>query len=151
MPQHRPPRILLGLALLLAIGCQSTERATPERQPARVEPLAHYVEIISPDADALVTLYQRMHALSFSAPDPDLGGARVATQPDGTLVGIRKALAAHEQPLIRTYRTVDNIDVAVKTAEQSGATVAYPPTRQGERGTFAIVILGGVELGLWQR
>ena len=34
---------------------------------------------------------------------------------------------------------------------ERGATIAYSPTRQGQRGTFAIVTQGGVELGLWQR
>jgi hypothetical protein len=31
------------------------------------------------------------------------------------------------------------------------AAIAYPPTRQGQRGTFAIVIQGDVQHGLWQR
>jgi hypothetical protein len=86
-----------------------------------------------------------------SAPDPDLGQARVATGADGTLLGIRKPLAAHEQPIVRTYVAVEDIKQAVKTAEEYGATIAYPPTRQGKRGTFAIVIQGGLEHGLWQR
>ena len=47
-------------------------------------------------------LYQRIHGLSFGPPDPDLGQARVATGADGTLVGIRKPLAPHEQPIVRT-------------------------------------------------
>ena len=96
-------------------------------------------------------LYQRMHGLSFGPPDPDLGQARVATRADGTLVGIRKPLAAHEQPIMRTYLAVEDIQQAVKKAEDSGATIAYPPTRQGQRGTFAIVIQGDVQHGLWQR
>jgi predicted enzyme related to lactoylglutathione lyase len=111
----------------------------------------HYVEIVSNDVDTLTRLYEHMHGLSFDPPDPDLGQARVATQADGTLVGIRKPLAAHEQPIIRTYLAVDDIHQAVKQAEDSGAATAYPPTRQGQRGTFAIVIQGGVEHGLWQR
>jgi predicted enzyme related to lactoylglutathione lyase len=111
----------------------------------------HYLEIVSNDVDTLTGLYQRLHDLSFGPPDPDLGQARVATQADGTLVGIRQPLAAHEQPIMRTYLAVDDIQRAVKEAEDSGATVAYPPTRQGQRGTFAIVIQGDVEHGLWQR
>ena len=111
----------------------------------------HYLEIASNDVDALTGLYQRMHGLSFDAPDPDLGQARVATQADGTLVGIRKPLAAHEQPIMRSYLAVEDIQQAVKKAEEHGATVAYPPTRQGHRGTFAIVIEGDVQHGLWQR
>jgi predicted enzyme related to lactoylglutathione lyase len=111
----------------------------------------HYLEIVSDDVDTLTALYQRMHGLSFGPPDADLGQARVATRADGTLVGIRKPLAAHEQPIIRTYLAVEDIQQAVKNAEDSGATIAYPPTRQGQRGTFAIVIQGDVQHGLWQR
>ena len=110
----------------------------------------HYVEIVSNDVDQLVALYQGMHGLSFGPPDPDLGQARVATQADGALVGIRKPLAAHEQPITRTYFAVEDMQRAVKKAEESGATIAYPPTRQGDRGTFAILIHGGVEHGRWQ-
>jgi predicted enzyme related to lactoylglutathione lyase len=110
----------------------------------------HYLEIVSNDVDALTGLYRSLHGLSFGSPDPDLGQARVATRADGTLVGIRKPLAAHEQPIIRTYLQVDEIQQAVRTAEKGGATIAYPPTRQGQRGTFAIVIQGGLEHGLWQ-
>jgi predicted enzyme related to lactoylglutathione lyase len=111
----------------------------------------HYLEIVSDDVDTLTGLYQRMHGLSFGPPDPDLGQARVATHADGTLVGIRQPLAAHEQPLMRTYLAVDDIHHAVQQAEDAGATMAYGPTRQGQRGTFAIVIQGDVEHGLWQR
>ena len=110
----------------------------------------HYLEIVSNDGDTLTGLYQRIHGLSFGPPDPDLGQARVATQADGALIGIRKPLAAHEQPIMRTYLAVEDIEQAVKKAEDSGATIAYPPTRQGNRGTFAIVIQGDVEHGLWQ-
>src|SRR5688500_8989774 len=110
----------------------------------------HYLEIVSDDVDALAALYQRIHGLSFDLPDPDLGQARVATRADGTLVGIRKPLAAHEQPIIRTYLAVEDIEQAVKKAEDAGAAIAYPPTRQGQRGTFAIVIHGEVQHGLWQ-
>jgi predicted enzyme related to lactoylglutathione lyase len=111
----------------------------------------HYLEIVSNDVDTLTALYDRMHGLSFGPPDSDLGQARVATRADGTLVGIRKPLAAHEQPIVRAYLAVDDIQQAVKKAEDSGATIAYPPTRQGQRGTFAIVIQSDVQHGLWQR
>ena len=111
----------------------------------------HYLEIVSNDVDTLTGLYQGVYGLSFGAPDADLGQARVATRADGTLVGIRKPLAAHEQPIMRSYLAVEDIQKAVKKAEEHGAMVAYPPTRQGQRGTFAIVIQGDVQHGLWQR
>ncbi len=158
-------RRLLGSALV-AIGLISTSPAiglistSPGCRAGRSESGAekgdatmavHYLEIVSEDVDALTGLYHRTYGLSFGPADPDLGQARVATLPDGSLVGIRKPLAAHEQPIMRTDLAVDDIQRAVKEAEGAGATVAYPPTRQGKRGTFAIVIQGGVQHGLWQR
>ncbi len=110
-----------------------------------------YLEIVTEDADAVIGVYQGMHGLSFGPPESELGQARVATLAGGTWVGVRKPLAAHERPVVRTYLAVDDIEGAVKKAEASGATIAYPPTPQGQRGTFAIVIHGGVEHGLWQR
>ena len=111
----------------------------------------HYLEIVSNDMDALCALYERVHGLSFSQPEPDMGQARVATRADGTLVGIRKPLAAHETPIMRTYLAVEDIQRAAQEAEAAGALIAYPPTRQGKWGSFAIVIQGGVQHGLWQR
>lgn len=136
----------------ISLGCRSDQRSEADaKQEGNSTMAVHYLEIVSNDADTLTGLYQRMHGLSFGPPDPDLGQARVATQANGTLVGIRKPLAAHEQPIMRTYLAVADIQHAVKKAEDSGATIAYPPTRQGQRGTFAIVIQGEVEHGLWQR
>ena len=60
-------------------------------------------------------------------------------------------IVVHEQPVMRTYLAVDDIQQAAKNAEEAGAMIAYPPTREGDRGTFTIVIHGGVEHGLWQR
>jgi predicted enzyme related to lactoylglutathione lyase len=111
----------------------------------------HYLEIVSNDVDALTALYERLLGLSFGPLDPDLGQARVATRADGSLVGIRKPLASHEQPIVRCYLAVDDIHQATKQAEAQGALVAYPPTQQGQRGTFAILIQGDVQHGLWQR
>jgi predicted enzyme related to lactoylglutathione lyase len=110
----------------------------------------HYLEIVTEDMETLVAVYAGVHGLSFGPPDPDLGLARVAIQADGSLVGIRKPLAAHEQPITRAYLAVDDIDRAVNKATSAGAVVAYPPTRQGARGRFAILIEGGIQHGLWQ-
>ena len=106
-----------------------------------------YLEIVTTDVDGVVDMYQRAYGITFDAADADLGNARVATRGDD-LIGIRAPLAAHEQPIARTYLVVDDIEHAVTAC---GGAVAYPPTRQGTRGTFAIVISGGVQHGLWQR
>lgn len=110
----------------------------------------HYQEIVTEALDAVVGFHERVHGLTFSAPDADLGGARVATQPDGSLIGVRGPLASHEQPLVRVYTAVADIALAAGQAVEQGATLAYGPARQGARGTFAILFLGGVQHGLWQ-
>ena len=111
----------------------------------------HYVEIVCRDVAAQCAALERMHEVSFGPAVPDLGQARVAKTPGGSLIGVRAPLAAHEQPIVRTYLEVEDIARAVKDAEAAGASVAYPPTRQGETGTWAIYFLGDVQLGLWQR
>jgi predicted enzyme related to lactoylglutathione lyase len=144
---------LLAMGLMsMSLGCRTAQPPGPDTLTKEDSKVAiHYLEIVSNDADSLCALYERMHGVSFGAPDPDLGQARVATLSDGSLLGIRKPLARHEEPIMRTYLAVEDIQQAVKQAEQQGAMIAYGPTRQGQRGTFAIVIHGGVQHGLWQR
>lgn len=144
---------LMAIGLMsISLGCKSDQRSASHAETQGDSRMAaYYLEIVSNDVDALTALYQSMHGLSFGPPDPDLGQARVATRADGTMVGIRKPMAAHEEPIMRTYLAVEDIQQAVKQAEERGATIAYPPTRQGQRGTFAILFHGGVQHGLWQR
>lgn len=111
----------------------------------------HYLEIVSPDVNALIAHYERVYALKFGAEEPEMGQARIAKQSDGSLIGIRKPLAEHESPIVRTYLAAADLEQAVKLAEAAGAQVAYPPTRQGDWGRFAIVLQGGVQHGLWQK
>ncbi len=108
-----------------------------------------YLEIVTHDLAATRALYEALWGVSFGKAVAALGQALTAKCPDGTLVGIRKPMADHEAPIIRSYVTVDDITAAAKAAEAQGATIAYPPTKQGEYGTFAIVILDGVQHGLW--
>ncbi len=109
-----------------------------------------YLEIVTNEVDVICGLYESVHGVSFGPPDASLGQARVARRSDGTLIGIRAPLAAHESPTTRAYLAVEDINQAVEAAQERGATLAYPPTKQGEHGAFAIVIQGEVEHGLWQ-
>ena len=79
-----------------------------------------------------------------------LGGARTATLEDGGMVGVRGPLRDTEDPVVRPYILVEDIQAAVDVAAQSGAQVALPPMPLGDHGTCAIVIQGGIECGLWQ-
>jgi len=110
-----------------------------------------YLEIVCRDVSAQCAVLGRVHGLSFGPAVADLGQARVAKAQDGTRIGVRAPLAEHEQPIVRAYLAVDDIARAVKEAEAAGAVIAYPPTQQGDTGTWAIYILGDVQVGLWQR
>lgn len=113
--------------------------------------MIHYLEIVTPDVDATCATLAAVHGFEFGAPDADLGQARAAKRPDGSLVGVRAPLATHEQPIMRSYLATDDINAAVEAAKGRGAVIAYPPTKQGAQGTFAIFIQDGVQHGLWQR
>lgn len=110
----------------------------------------HYLEIVTNELDATCSFYEALWGLSFSDEIAELGKARTVKRPDGTLVGVRKPLADHDAPIVRAYLAVEDIAAAAKHAEGQGAVVAYPPTKQGEFGTFCIVILDGVQQGFWQ-
>lgn len=138
------------MGVLSSIGCSSDP--APETHPRPEQTMAvGYLEIVTSDVDAACALNESLHGLSFGPKDEALGHARAAKMPVGTLIGIRQLLAAHEGPIVRTYLAVDEIDSAVKAAEERGAMIAYPPTKQGEHGTLAIVIQDDVQHGLWQR
>jgi hypothetical protein len=111
----------------------------------------HYLEFVCRDVAKQCDVLEASHCLSFGPEVPDLGNARIAQGPSGTKIGVRAPLADHEEPIVRSYLAVDDIALAVDAAERAGAVIAYPPTQQGETGTWAIYILGDLELGLWQQ
>lgn len=81
--------------------------------------------------------------------DGQIGNARTAKLTDGGRIGVRAPMG-EEQPVVRPYVLVDDIQAAVKAAEAAGAEVLMPPTEIPSRGTFAICYLGKIEHGLWQ-
>lgn len=109
-----------------------------------------YLELVCRDVDKQCGLLEAAQGLSFGPPQSELGNARVAQGPDGTRIGVRAPLADHETPIVRSYLAVDDIEAAVRDAEAGGAVIAYPPTQQGDAGTFAIYILDDLQVGLWQ-
>jgi len=74
----------------------------------------HYLEIVSHDIDAVCKAYEITHSVSFGAPDELLGGARTCALPDGSIVGVRGPLRDNEDPVVRPYWLVDDIENAVK-------------------------------------
>ena len=67
------------------------------------------------------------------------------------MVGVRAPMHETEEPVVRPYWLVDDIEAAVAAAVEAGGKVAHPPMEIPGHGTFAIYIQGGVHHGLWQR
>lgn len=110
----------------------------------------HYLEIVTRDVEAVCTAYAAAHGVYFGAPDPGLGHARTAALPGGGLVGVRAPMHEAEEPVVRPYWLVDDIEAAFAAALAAGATEAHPPLEIPGHGTFAIYVQGGLHHGLWQ-
>lgn len=131
-----------GMLLLLPSYAASTSR------------VAHhdvcYVEMVTPEVDAMREFCAEAYGWSFAPPDPVLGSARIATLASGARVAIRAPMDAAEKPLTRTYVRVPDVERAAKEAERLGALVALAPVELGSHGKIAIFIVGGVEQGAWE-
>ena len=110
----------------------------------------HYLEIVTPDVDAVCNLYAQSHQVIFAEPDANLGGARVATLSNGGKVGVRTPLRETEAPIVRHYLLVNNIQATVDAAAAAGADIAVAPMTLPGHGLCAIVIHNGIETGYWQ-
>ena len=110
----------------------------------------HYLEIVASDVEAVCAAYKAALGIEFGLSDPLLGGARTAPLPDGSIVGVRGPLRDTEEPVVRPYWLVDDIEAALAAASKQGAFVAHPPLEIPGKGTFAIYIQGDVDHGLWQ-
>ncbi len=110
----------------------------------------HYLEIVTPDVEAVCAAYARIHGVEFSEPEAALGNARTAALSGGGLVGVRAPMHEMEEPVVRPYCLVDDIDAAAQAATDAGAEIAHPPMEIPGHGKFAIFIQGGVHHGLWQ-
>ncbi len=110
----------------------------------------HYLEIVSHDVNAVCKAYELAHAVSFGEPDKLLGGARTCTLSDDSIIGVRGPLRETEEPVVRPYYLVEDIEKAVANVEAEGATIAMPPMEIPGKGKFAIYLLGSNDHGLWQ-
>jgi predicted enzyme related to lactoylglutathione lyase len=111
----------------------------------------HYLEIVTKEVDKVCAAYAATNGVRFGEPDAGLGNARTAALPGGGLVGVRAPMHEAEEPVVRPYWLVDDIEAAVAAAVKAGGEVAHPPKEIPGHGTFAIFIQGGIQHGLWKR
>lgn len=109
-----------------------------------------YLEIVTKDVDAVCAAYAAMKGVHFGQPDARLGNARTAPLAGGGLVGVRAPLRETEEPVVRPYWLVEDIEAAVAAVVEAGGQVAVPPMLIPGHGTFAIYLQGGNDHGLWQ-
>jgi predicted enzyme related to lactoylglutathione lyase len=110
----------------------------------------HYLEIVTRDVDDVCAAYGAANDVRFSEPVAELGNARTATLAGGGMIGVRAPLRESEEPVVRPYWLVQDIEAAVAKAVQKGGKVAMPPIEIPGRGRFAIYLQGGNDHGFWQ-
>lgn len=128
----------------------STGGAASQPSDGGVGVQVHYLEIVTPDVEATCRALEELHGVRFSEPVAELGNACTAALGGGGLIGVRAPMHAAEEPVVRPYLLVDDIELAAETAEAAGGEIAHPPLEIPGRGKFAIYFQGGIEHGLWQ-
>jgi predicted enzyme related to lactoylglutathione lyase len=111
----------------------------------------HYLEIVTPDVDAVCRAYARLYGVAFSDPVAALGNSRTTDLPNGGRVGVRAPMHEAEEPVVRPYVLVDDIQSAAQMAVECGGEMMHPPMELPGEGWFAIFGQGGIQHGIWQR
>lgn len=124
----------------------SSEIAYFEEKPMVIQ----YLEIVTPDVEKTCEALAAAHGVAFGEPIAMLGNARTADLADGGRIGVRAPMRADEDPVVRPYVLVDDIEAAVEAAKKAGAEVAIAPMEIPGQGKFSIYILGGIDHGLWE-
>ncbi len=147
-------RMLTCMALVAVIAVAFLVTSEPvSAQGAKKSPVMqiYYLEIVTKEVDAVCATYAAVNGVQFGEPDAKFGNARTAALPGGGMVGVRAPMRDTEEPVVRPYWLVDDIEAAVASAVKAGGKVAHPPLEISGLGTFAIYIQGGIDHGLWQR
>lgn len=109
-----------------------------------------YLEIVTPNVDAVCAAYERAVGVVFSEPQPQFGGARCAALTDGGRMGVRAPMHPSEAPTTRPYYVVEDVDAATSEAEAAGATVLHAPFDIPGECRFAVLLLGENQFGFWR-
>lgn len=126
----------------------SDDRA-PERENAMVD--LHFLEIVTPEMDTTIALLSELHGVTFGDPQMQFGNSRLATLKSGGRLSVRKPMHDAEQPAVRPYVLVDDVEAAFEAAQKAGGQPMVPPMEIPGEGKFALFMLGGIEHGVWQR
>ena len=109
-----------------------------------------YLEIVTPDVEGTISIFETSNNAKFSDPLAELGNARVARMPDGGQISVRAPLHADEDPVTRTYFLTEDIETATERAVAAGAELAHPVMDIPGQGKFSIFFHGKNQFGYWQ-
>ena len=143
-------RTFVGLSVafaMLAVPMQAQDQSEVPVSAPHVE----YLEIVTTEVDKTIATLSEHHSVTFSEPVAELGFGRVASLAGGGRISVRAPIGDQETPVVRPYLLVDDIEVAIASAEANGAQFAMYATEIPDQGTFAIYFLGGIQHGLWER
>lgn len=110
----------------------------------------HYLEIVTPDAEAACRFYSNTYGWAFKPAGAELGFSFVAELPGGSRCGIRGPLSPEETPIVRTYLRVADLEAATREAARLGARVLLDHMEIPGWGMISIYEFGGIQQGLWQ-
>lgn len=109
-----------------------------------------YLEIVTPEVDAVCATYEKLYGVEFGEPEAGLGNARTAPMANGGRVGVRAPMGDVEVPVVRPYFGTEDARAAIDKAAEAGGEVAHPALELPGHGTFAIYIQGGIQHAIWQ-
>lgn len=141
---------IAAIALLASGAALQDEGTTPPVSEERKAVQVEYLEIVTPEVDATCSALGKLHGVEFSKPVATLGNARTAALAGGGRIGVRAPMRESEQPVVRPYALVDDLEAATAKAKAAGAKIALPFMELPGQGKIAIYIQGGIEHGLWQ-
>jgi predicted enzyme related to lactoylglutathione lyase len=146
-------RFVLPCVVALFLVCTDRSNqaiAQQERDKDKDAMNIHYLEIVTPKVDETCKALEQTHGVGFGKPIAEFGNARMAKLKSGGRMGVRAPMRETEEPVVRPYMLVDDIEAAVEAVKASGGEFAMLPTEIPGHGKFAIYFLGGIQHGLWQ-
>jgi predicted enzyme related to lactoylglutathione lyase len=99
-----------------------------------------YLEIVTREVDAAFAAHAAANGIQFREPDARPGNARSTPLRGRGMVGARATRHESEEPVVRPYWLVDDIEASVAAAVQAGGEVGHSPMEIPGLGTFAIYI-----------
>lgn len=142
------PLLLVGAAA--SVSPTNAESTPREARKAENTLKVHYLEIVTPSVEETCKALSEAHGVAFSEPIAELGNARTAELSGGGRIGVRAPMHDAERPVVRPYVLVDDIEAALKAAQDAGATIAVPPMKIPGQGTCSVYVLAGIDHGLWE-